>query len=166
MAHANAHDLADLKVLLEGIRSLGSLKEKSLGCFYLKNKGVLHFHTKDGRRYAHVFDGKRWHEVDIKTKPTKAAQSNILGELVALLPLDAPGSVPSTIKPYKVGQKIAWKWVGSLIHGEILEVFMGPIEKEIKGKRIKRNGSVEKPAYLVKSVAGNFALKLHTELVA
>ena len=69
------------------------------------------------------------------------------------------------MKPYKVGQKIAWKWAGNLIHGVVEEIFQGPIEKEIKGKRIKRNGSVEKPAYLVKSEAGNFALKLHTELV-
>ena len=66
--------------------------------------------------------------------------------------------------PYKVGSKITWKWAGGVVHGTVEEVFMGPIEKEIKGKRIKRNGSVEKPAYVVKSVAGNIALKLHTEL--
>jgi hypothetical protein len=45
-----------------------------------------------------------------------------------------------------------------------VEIHFGPTEKELKGKKIKRNGSVEKPAYLVKSQAGNFALKLHTEL--
>jgi hypothetical protein len=66
--------------------------------------------------------------------------------------------------PYKLGSKINWKWAGGIIHGTIEEIFMGPIEKEIKGKIIKRNGSVEKPAYLVKSEAGNFALKLHSEL--
>ena len=72
----------------------------------------------------------------------------------------------STYKPYKVGSKIKWKWAGSIIEGKVEEVFMGPIEKEIKGKKIKRNGSVEKPAYLVRSEAGNLALKLHTELVS
>ena len=66
--------------------------------------------------------------------------------------------------PYRKGSKISWKWAGGIVHGKIEEVYQGPIEKEIKGKRIKRNGSVEKPAYLVKSEAGNFALKLHTEL--
>lgn len=66
---------------------------------------------------------------------------------------------------YKKGSKISWKWAGSIIKGTIEDVFMGPVEKEIKGKIIKRNGSVEKPAYLVKSEAGNFALKLHTELI-
>ena len=67
-------------------------------------------------------------------------------------------------KPYKKNSKISWKWAGGVVNGTIEEVFMGPIEKEIKGKKIKRNGSVEKPAYLVKSEAGNLALKLHTEL--
>lgn len=68
------------------------------------------------------------------------------------------------MKPYKKNSKIFWKWAGGIVHGTIEEIFMGPVEKEIKGKKIKRNGSVEKPAYLVKSEAGNFALKLHTEL--
>ena len=67
-------------------------------------------------------------------------------------------------EPYKFGSSIKWKWVGGVIHWKIEEVFMGPIEKEIKGKMIKRNGSVEKPAYLVRSEAENLALKLHTEL--
>ena len=68
--------------------------------------------------------------------------------------------------PFKLHQKIQWNWAGGIVHGKIVEVHQGPIEKEIKGKKIKRNGSVEKPAYLVQSEAGNFALKLHTELKA
>lgn len=68
------------------------------------------------------------------------------------------------ITPYSPGQKITWKWAGGTIKGEIVEVHFAPIEQVIKGSRIKRNGSVEKPAYVVKSEAGNFALKLHTEL--
>jgi len=35
---------------------------------------------------------------------------------------------------------------------------------EIKGKLIKRNGTKENPAVLVRSLAGNLALKLHHEL--
>ena len=65
---------------------------------------------------------------------------------------------------YKIAQKICWKWAGGIIKGTVEEIYTGPIEKEIKGKKIKRNGSVEKPAYLVRSEAGNYALKLHTEL--
>lgn len=67
---------------------------------------------------------------------------------------------------FKVGDKISWKWAGGLIKGQIEEVHFAPIELVIKGSRIKRNGSVEKPAYVVKSEAGNIALKLHTELTA
>lgn len=65
---------------------------------------------------------------------------------------------------YSVGEEIFWKWMGAQVHGKVVEVFMAPVERVIKGKRIKRNGNVDKPAYLVESQAGNYALKLHTEL--
>lgn len=65
---------------------------------------------------------------------------------------------------YDVGCKVTWKWAGGVIRGEVEEVHFAPIERIIKGSKIKRNGSVEKPAYVVKSEAGNIALKLHTEL--
>ena len=65
---------------------------------------------------------------------------------------------------YKVGTKIEWKWLGRSIQGIVKEVFTEPVTKTIKGKNIKRNGSVENPAYLVESSVGNLALKLHSEL--
>ncbi len=68
------------------------------------------------------------------------------------------------IEAYKIDDKVSWKWAGGIIKGHIEEVHFAPIVKIIKGSRIKRNGSVEKPAYVVKSEAGNIALKLHTEL--
>lgn len=70
------------------------------------------------------------------------------------------------VKSFKVGSKVTWQWLGNPIHGKIKAVFFEPITKVIKGKNIKRNGSKEKPAYLVESEAGNLALKLHTELAA
>ncbi|MBC7712490.1 MAG: DUF2945 domain-containing protein [Rhizobacter sp.] len=70
-----------------------------------------------------------------------------------------------TTNSYGIGEKVSWKWAGGVINGQVEEVHLGPIEKIIKGSRIKRNGSVEKPAYVVKSEAGNIALKLHTELL-
>lgn len=66
---------------------------------------------------------------------------------------------------FKVGSKIQWKWLGRNISGTVEKVFEKPITREIKGKQIKRNGSPENPAYLVKSEAGNEALKLGTELL-
>lgn len=65
---------------------------------------------------------------------------------------------------FKRSAKVQWKWLGRTIHGVVEEIFTKPIEREIKGKKIKRNGSEENPAYLVKSEAGNEALKLGTEL--
>ncbi len=70
-----------------------------------------------------------------------------------------------TYTPYKVGNQVQWKWAGGTVDGKVEEVYFCPVEREIKGSKIKRNGSVEKPAYLVRSEAGNIALKLHTELV-
>ncbi len=61
---------------------------------------------------------------------------------------------------------VTWKWAGGIIYGTVEEIFYEPIRMEIKGKFIKRNGSPEKPAYLVRSQAGNTALKLETELSA
>jgi hypothetical protein len=69
------------------------------------------------------------------------------------------------LTPLKIGTKVSWKWAGGIINGTVEEIHFAPIEKIIKGSKIKRNGSVEKPAYVVKSEAGNIALKLHTELI-
>ncbi len=65
---------------------------------------------------------------------------------------------------FKQKEKVQWKWMGSFIYGQVEEVFTEPVTREIKGKQIKRNGSPEKPAYLVRSEAGNLALKLESEL--
>jgi hypothetical protein len=65
---------------------------------------------------------------------------------------------------FKENDKVFWKWMGNKIYGKVIEVYQCPVTKEIKGKFIKRNGSDEKPAYYVQSEAGNFALKLQTEL--
>ena len=65
---------------------------------------------------------------------------------------------------YKVGTLVYWKWLGRKVFGKVIEVHFAPIVKEIKGKKIKRNGSSQNPAYLVQSKAENLALKLHTEI--
>ncbi|MBC7456868.1 MAG: DUF2945 domain-containing protein [Bdellovibrionaceae bacterium] len=68
------------------------------------------------------------------------------------------------MKSYRAKQKISWKWAGGVVHGNVVEVFYDRVERVLKGKKIVRIGSMEKPAYLVQSISGNFALKLHTEL--
>ena len=65
---------------------------------------------------------------------------------------------------FKKNDKVYWLWMGKKIQGHVVDVFTESITKEIKGKKIKRNGSVDNPAYYVQSTAGNFALKLGTEV--
>jgi len=66
--------------------------------------------------------------------------------------------------PFKSSQQVEWKWLGRPILGMGLEVHFSSITKLIKGKKITRHGSPAKPAYVVESEAGNFALKLHSDL--
>ena len=65
---------------------------------------------------------------------------------------------------FRKGSKVQWNWAGGIVEGVVEEIFKETIIKTIKGKKIKRHGSPEKPAYLVKSVSGNIALKLQTEI--
>jgi hypothetical protein len=87
VAHAKPEHLEGLEPLLLGIRKNSSLKEKSFGCFYFKGKGVLHFHIKGERLYAHVFDGKNWCEVDIKTPLQPAKQKRLSEAILQILPI-------------------------------------------------------------------------------
>jgi hypothetical protein len=87
MAHAKKEHLDGLQMLLSEIRKSSVLKEKSLGCFYFKSKGVLHFHIKDTRLFAHVFDGKIWHEVDLVTPMSDKNQRTAAKKIVQLLPI-------------------------------------------------------------------------------
>jgi hypothetical protein len=66
---------------------------------------------------------------------------------------------------FKKNQKVQWNYLGRAVNGTVEEVFRESVTKTIKGKKITRHGSDEKPAYLVKSEAGNIALKLESELL-
>jgi hypothetical protein len=72
--------------------------------------------------------------------------------------------MPHARKQFCQGEKVSWRWMGREIVGFIKEIHFESVSQAIKGKVIKRNGSLEKPAYLVESEAGNLALKLHSEL--
>lgn len=67
---------------------------------------------------------------------------------------------------FRKNSKVYWKWLGKNIEGVVLATYFEPVTKELKGKKIKRNGSDQNPAYLVQSLAGNQALKLQSELQA
>jgi hypothetical protein len=60
MGHASREDLLDLEDTLDEIRKLPGIAEHSRGVFYLKRLPFLHFHTKDGDRWADMKLGKTW----------------------------------------------------------------------------------------------------------
>ena len=62
MAHCPYEKLADLEAVLDAVRSWPAIKEKGQGIFYLKSTPFMHFHEKDGDRWADVREGKAWGE--------------------------------------------------------------------------------------------------------
>lgn len=65
---------------------------------------------------------------------------------------------------FRRNAKVEWSWAGSTVQGIVVDVFKESVTKTIKGKKITRHGSEDKPAYLVESDKGNKALKLESEL--
>jgi hypothetical protein len=66
--------------------------------------------------------------------------------------------------PLRKGAAVKWHWGSGTAEGEVAEVFTRKVSRTIKGKRIRRNASAEKPAYLVTQADGGRALKSHSEL--
>lgn len=67
---------------------------------------------------------------------------------------------------FRNGQAVTWSWSGSTAEGKVEERFERPVQRTIKGSKIKRNGSPDDPAYLVRQEDGARALKLGSELSA
>ena len=67
-------------------------------------------------------------------------------------------------KAFPIGTPVQWIWMGRPVKGKVLKIFLRPVSKVLRGHEFKRNGSPEKPAYLVKSEAGSDVIKSHTEL--
>lgn len=69
-----------------------------------------------------------------------------------------------TLKSFDVGSMVQWIWMGRPVKGTVKKIYLKSVTKVLRGHTYKRNGSAEKPAYLIKSAAGSEVLKLHTEL--
>lgn len=54
MARASAATLKKLERLIESVRALPTLTERSAGIFYFKREPMLHFHDTDGGIVAHL----------------------------------------------------------------------------------------------------------------
>ena len=82
MAHCKNEEIEDLKPLLEEILSWEKIQEKGFGKLYLKGMGFLHFHSKDGRRWADVRDGEQWgSEIEVPFNITKTQINKFLKEV-------------------------------------------------------------------------------------
>ena len=55
-----------------------NIKEKSSGVFYFKSVPFLHFHDKDGKRWADVKVGSEWKHLEIDFKPSEKAKNSFL----------------------------------------------------------------------------------------
>jgi hypothetical protein len=60
MAHCPYSELADLEPALREIRTWPDVREPSPGVFYVKRLPFLHFHIKDGVRWADARKGAKW----------------------------------------------------------------------------------------------------------
>lgn len=65
---------------------------------------------------------------------------------------------------FRVGSKVEWDWGNGTATGKIIESFTEPVERTIKGSKVKRNADTENPAYLIEQDDGDRVLKSHSEL--
>ena len=60
MAHARREDLSDIDDVLQALRALPGMTERTFGVFYLRRTPFLHFHTRAGERWADARAGADW----------------------------------------------------------------------------------------------------------
>ena len=65
---------------------------------------------------------------------------------------------------FRVGSKVEWDWGKGTATGKVAESFSDPVERTIKGAKVKRNADTENPAYLIDQDDGDRVLKSHSEL--
>lgn len=78
MGHTKPELIADLKKELDSIRELEGIKEKSFGVFYFKSIPFLHFHNKEGQRWADVKTPRGYKRVDNAPDANGTTRKNFL----------------------------------------------------------------------------------------
>jgi hypothetical protein len=78
MGHTKPESISDLKEELKVISAFEGIKEKTPGIFYLKAIPFLHFHEKDGKRWADVKTLNGWLHVDIDFEAKPSARAKFL----------------------------------------------------------------------------------------
>ena len=64
----------------------------------------------------------------------------------------------------KKGDTVHWKWGAHGAEGKITGKYEEPVEKTIKGSKVKRNATKDEPAYDIKQKDGGKVLKSESEL--
>lgn len=74
MKHATAATLDELEALLQALRGLPGLTEKSRGVFYRKSRAFLHFHEDPAGVFADVrdADGRDFERIDVTAEAGQA----------------------------------------------------------------------------------------------
>jgi hypothetical protein len=83
MAHCPIDQLQDLTSELDQMRSWPAMRERSPGVFYLKSTPFLHFHLKDGQRWADLRQGKDWERLDLPVGAKAPARRTFLAAVAA-----------------------------------------------------------------------------------
>ena len=67
---------------------------------------------------------------------------------------------------FRKDQYVAWSWGNGTAKGQVKERFERDVERTLKGSTVKKNGTEDNPAYLIKQEDGDEVLKLGSELEA
>jgi hypothetical protein len=105
MKHAPAQTLQQLAPLVERLRTLPSLVERSPGSFYHRSSAFLHFHEDPAGLFA---DAKLDFKVfERRRVSTRAEQSALLKEVVAALTSAQPSAGSAKLRPRGSSASIA-----------------------------------------------------------
>ena len=63
-----------------------------------------------------------------------------------------------------VGDRVEWKWGRAKAAGKVARKFTKDIERQIKGKTVKRKADPKEPAFLIRQDDGDEVLKSQSEL--
>lgn len=82
MAHTVYEQLADLESVLDEVRTWPDVREPRPGVFHIQRTPFLHFHIRDGRRWADARSGRDWGpEYDVPIGLSAAERRRFLSRL-------------------------------------------------------------------------------------
>ncbi|WP_110686598.1 DUF2945 domain-containing protein [Salinicola aestuarinus] len=65
---------------------------------------------------------------------------------------------------FKQRQTVKWKWGPHWAEGTVTKKFCETVTRQLQGSEVKRKGTQDNPAYLIKQEDGTRVLKLQSEL--